>query len=170
MFHYLPSQSQALVCISTPSMYPQSGYFIVSNKSNNNYFQTSNCISHNDHEDKSKNQQTINGTITKSVGCFVHEFWDIEYCEGEGGRGVTVGHNCFCRAIAGFISFFSWGRLGFWFFSRQKKVDTKPCIFFGMQSICFSFIFPIVVINKLEWIRVWPVWAEIWSSIYVVRV
>jgi len=48
-------------------------------------FQTSNCISHNDHEDKSKNQQTINGTITKSVGCFVHEFWDIEYCEGEGG-------------------------------------------------------------------------------------
>ena len=27
---------------------------------------------HNDHEDKSKNQQTRNGTITKSVGCFVN--------------------------------------------------------------------------------------------------
>ena len=31
---------------------------------------------HNDHEDKSKNQQTRNGTITKSVGCFViHIGW-----------------------------------------------------------------------------------------------
>ena len=37
---------------------------------------------HNDHEDKSKNQQTRNGTITKSVGCFV-----IFFHIGFGGRG-----------------------------------------------------------------------------------
>ena len=35
-------------------------------------FQTSMYFFHNDHEDKSKNQQTRNGTITKSVGCFVN--------------------------------------------------------------------------------------------------
>ena len=43
---------------------------------------------HNDHEDKSKNQQTRNGTITKSVGCFVNHVEGSFFFFHLGGEGL----------------------------------------------------------------------------------
>ena len=49
---------------------------------------------HNDHEDKSKNQQTRNGTITKSVGCFVnHVEGSFFFHLGGEGLGHYINNN-----------------------------------------------------------------------------